>query len=144
MSSKISDHIILFFFFLSFFFFFSICYVPGMMLTALGHDLLRPQSCLTLCNPMDRSPWGSSVQGIFQPRILEWVAISSSRASSPPRARTCIFCSSYIGRQIFTPEIPGKPVNCFKGIIILFNPHNGMRHCFIILYKWGLPWCLRW
>ena len=37
------------------------------------------QSCLTLCNPMDCSPPGSSVHGILQARMLEWVAISSSR-----------------------------------------------------------------
>ena len=37
------------------------------------------QSCLTLCDPMDHSPQGSSVHGILQARILEWVAISSSR-----------------------------------------------------------------
>ena len=46
------------------------------------------QSCPTLCNPMDCNPPGSSVHGIFQARILEWVAISSSRGSSPPRNRT--------------------------------------------------------
>ena len=40
------------------------------------------QSCLTLCDPMDCSPLGSSVHGILQARILEWVAISSSRGSS--------------------------------------------------------------
>ena len=40
------------------------------------------QSCLTLCNPMDCSPPGSSVQGILQARILEWVALPSSRESS--------------------------------------------------------------
>ena len=39
------------------------------------------QSCLTLCNPMDCSPPGSSVHGILQARILEWVAISFSRGS---------------------------------------------------------------
>ena len=50
-----------------------------------------------LCNPMDRSPPGSSVHGIFQARTLEWVAISSTRGSSQPRNRTCISC---IGRQI--------------------------------------------
>ena len=38
------------------------------------------QSCLTLCNPIDSSPLGSSVPGIFQARILEWVAISFSNA----------------------------------------------------------------
>ena len=40
------------------------------------------QPGLTLCNPMDCSPPGSSVHGILQARILEWVAISSSRGSS--------------------------------------------------------------
>ena len=40
------------------------------------------QSCLTLYNPMDCSLPGSSIHGIFQARILEWVAISSSRGSS--------------------------------------------------------------
>ena len=42
-------------------------------------------SCLTLCNPVDYNLPGSSVHGISQARILEWVAISSSRGSSPPR-----------------------------------------------------------
>ena len=42
------------------------------------------QSCPTLCDPMDCSPPGSSVRGILQARILEWVAISSSRGSSQP------------------------------------------------------------
>ena len=46
------------------------------------------QSCLTLCYPVDCSPPGSSVHGIFQTRILEWVAISFSRGSSQPRDRT--------------------------------------------------------
>ena len=40
------------------------------------------QSCLTLCNPMDGSPLGSSVHWILQARVLEWVAISFSRGSS--------------------------------------------------------------
>ena len=43
------------------------------------------QLCLTLCDPLDCSPRGSSVHGIFQARILEWVAISFSRGSSQPR-----------------------------------------------------------
>ena len=43
------------------------------------------QSCPTLCDPMDYSLPGSSVHGIFQARILEWVAISFSRRSSQPR-----------------------------------------------------------
>ena len=48
------------------------------------------QFCLTLCNPKDCSPPGSSVHGILQARILEWVAISSSRGSFQPRDRTCL------------------------------------------------------
>ena len=47
--------------------------------------VLVPQSCLTLCDPVDCSPPGSPVHGILQARTLEWVAISSSRGSSPPR-----------------------------------------------------------
>ena len=46
------------------------------------------QSCPTQCNPLDCSPPGSSVHGILQARILEWVAMPSSRGSSRPRDRT--------------------------------------------------------
>ena len=49
---------------------------------------------------MDYSPPASSVHGIPQARILEWVAISFSRGYSQPRDRTCISC---IGRWIFLP-----------------------------------------
>ena len=47
--------------------------------------VLVTQSCLTLFDPMDCSPPGSSVHGILQARILEWVAISISRGSSKLR-----------------------------------------------------------
>ena len=50
------------------------------------------QSCPTLCDPMDYSPPSSSVHGILQARILEWVAISFSRGSSQPRDQSCISC----------------------------------------------------
>ena len=49
---------------------------------------------------MDYSPLGSSVHGILQARILEWVAISFSRASSQPRDRTCVSCISCFGKRI--------------------------------------------
>ena len=55
------------------------------------------QLCLTLCSPINCSPPGSSVHGIFQARILECVAVSFSRVSSWPRDRTCV---SSIDRQI--------------------------------------------
>ena len=53
-------------------------------------------SCLTLCNPLDCSPPGSSVHGIFQARILEWGAISFSRRSS--RLRDWTWVSRILGR----------------------------------------------
>ena len=56
--------------------------------------------CLTLCGPMNCSPPGSSVPGISQARILEWVAISFSSGSSQPRDRTCVSCVSCIVRWI--------------------------------------------
>ena len=67
------------------------------------------QSCLNLCNPMDCSPPGSSVHGILQARILEWVAMPSSRGSSGPRDQTWISCTA--GR-FFTTEPPRKPAYC--------------------------------
>ena len=51
----------------------------GVLLSTL---CLVAQSCLTLCNLMDCSPPGFSVPGILQARLLEWIAISSSRGSS--------------------------------------------------------------
>ena len=58
------------------------------------------QVYLTLSDPMDCSLPGSSVYGILQARILEWVAISFSRESSLPRDRTCISYVSCIGRWV--------------------------------------------
>ena len=69
--------------------------------------MLVTQSCLTLCNPMDCSPPGSSVHGILQARILEWVAMSFSRGSSWPRDQTQVSCTA--GR-FFISEPPGKPM----------------------------------
>ena len=61
---------------------------------------LIPQLYLTLCDPMDYSPPGSSVHGISQSKILEWVAISYSRGSSWFRDGTHISWVSCIGSQI--------------------------------------------
>ena len=54
--------------------------------------MLVAQSCPTLCNPMDWSSPGSSVHGILQARILEWVTIPLSRGSSQPRDWTRVSC----------------------------------------------------
>ena len=61
--------------------------------------VLVAQSSPTLCDPMDFSSAGSSVRGILQARILDWVAISFSRGSSWPRDQTWV---SYIAGGFFT------------------------------------------
>ena len=75
------------------------------------------QSCLILCDLMGCSLSGSSVHGIFQTRILEWVAISSSRGSFPPRDGTRISCFSCIAGKFFTTE-----------------PHQGSPAMYIYIY----------
>ena len=59
---------------------------------------MHAQSCLTICDPMDCSPPDSFVHGTIWVRILEWVAMPSSRGSYQPRNRTCIPCISCISR----------------------------------------------
>ena len=58
------------------------------------------------CDPMDCNPPGSTVHGISQARLLEWVAISFSRGSSQFRDRTHVSC---LAGGFFTPDPPGKP-----------------------------------
>ena len=69
--------------------------VSGAAVIACARSL---QSCLTLRDPMDCSPPCSSVHGILHVRLLEWVAISPSRGSSPPRDQTRVSYVSCIGR----------------------------------------------
>ena len=57
-----------------------------------GVCVLVTQSCPTLCNPKNCSPPGSSVHGILQARMLEWVAIPFSRGSSRPMDQTQVSC----------------------------------------------------
>ena len=59
---------------------------------------------LTLCDPIDCSPPGSSIHGIFQAKILAWVVISYFRGSSQPRDRTHVSCVSCIGKTDATWE----------------------------------------
>ena len=86
----------------------SVLQSPGMLLIstdawAPAHTICKHakllHSCLTLCNPMDCSPPGSSVHGILQARILEWVASSFSRGASWPRDRNCV---SYVSCSYFS------------------------------------------
>ena len=71
-----------------------------------GHHRVCMLSRVQLCDPIDCSPPGSSVHGIFQARILERVAISYSRKSFQPRDRTPISCISSIVRQILYHRAP--------------------------------------
>ena len=85
----------------------------------LDPDCMCTQLCLTLCDPMDCRPPGSSVHVISQARILEWIAISSSGWSSWPRDRICISCVSctvvaqYLRSSLFTGK--NHLHNCWSG-----------------------------
>ena len=76
------------------------------------------QLCLTLCNPMDYSSPGSSVHGILQVRILEWVAIFFSKGSSLPR-RLLSLLHWQVGFLPSTP--PGKPKSIFIASAIVIQ-----------------------
>ena len=67
------------------------------------------QSCPTLCDPVECSPPCSPVHGVFQARILEWVAIPFSRVSSRPRDWIQVSVSPSLAGGFFTIEAPGKP-----------------------------------
>ena len=84
----------------------------------------------TLYDPMDCSLPGSSVHGISQAKILEWVAISSSRGSFQPRDRTHIsFNSSCMAGGFFTVELPGK----LTGSISRFYSVPFFSSCFLLV-----------
>ena len=75
-------------------------------LSSLVVCVLVAQSCLTLWDPIDCSPPGSSVHGILQARILKWVAIFFSRGSSQPRDQTHV---SHTAGRFFTDSAAIKP-----------------------------------
>ena len=77
------------------------------------------QSYPTLCDPMSCTPPDSSAHGILQARILEWVAMPSSRGSSWPGDWTC---GSFIAGGFFTVEPLGKPLRLY---FVLF--YHGFR-----------------
>ena len=82
-------------------------------------ELLQP--CPTLCNPVDCSPPGFSVHGILQARILEWVAMPSSRGSSWPRDWTHFSCVACIAGKFITAEPPRKPFSLITDSILPTN-----------------------
>ena len=72
------------------------------MLTSFMAMCERAQSCLTLCNLMDYSPPASSVHGIFQARLLEWVAVSFSRNLPNPEIEPASVESPALAGRFFT------------------------------------------
>ena len=95
-------------------------HVPCISYFVGGFFICRAVGCVQLCNPIDYSLPYSSVNGIFQAKILEWVAVLSSRGSSWPRDRTHVSWGSCISGGFFTADPPGKP-----GIF----PHQGSNPC---------------
>ena len=98
---------------------------------------LITQPCLTLCDPMDCSPPGSSVHGILQERILEWVAMPSSRGSFQLRDQTCITCVFCIAGRFLMHNFKRK----WWVSKLIRNLYSNLKPVFT--FK-GLPWWLRW
>ena len=102
---------------------------------------VKSLSHVWLCNPMDCSLPGSSVHGIFQAIVLEWIAISFSRGSSPPRDRTRV---SLIVDRCFTVWAT-REVSCFLVLYLnisqVHTKASGSRSwaqstCYLVLERW--------
>ena len=101
-------------------------------------ESLAAQLCPTLCDPMDCRLPGSSIHGIFQARVLEWVAISFSRGSSRPRDWTRV--SHIVGRHFTiwaTREVPFSRRNEYKR-----RDSNARSHLLLFSHVWLFvtPW----
>ena len=103
---------------------------------------IKCESCSVVSNSLwslHCSPLGFSVHEILQARILKWVAMPSSRASSQPRDWIQV---SWIAGTFFTTEPPGKPMktgvsrlSLFQGIFPTQGSNRGLLHCRQILYQ---------
>ena len=81
------------------------------------------QSGLTLCDPMDWSPPGSSVCGILQARILEWVAVPSPGYTPDPGIEPSSFMSPVLAGGSLPLVPPGKSCVCISSLVqLLVNP----------------------
>ena len=92
-------------------------FISGIILNIFICVCACAQVCLTLCDPMDCSPPDSSVHGILQARILEWVTVLFSKGSSQPRDRTLVSC------------IAGG-----------FSTIWATREAYLMVLFWGLKW----
>ena len=105
------------------------------------------QLCPTLCDPVDHSLSGSSIHGILQARILEWVAISFSRGSSWPRDRAQVF---HIGGRCFnlwaTREALKKNSHQMEDVNLM-KQSSFQREGHTVHWSWDTPdtrWTLCW
>ena len=103
--------------------------------------MLVAQSYPAFCNPMDCSPQGSNIHGIFQARILEWVAISFSRYLPDPGIKPMSLVSHALAGGFFTTEPPGNPQEYWSGqplpssgIFLTQGSNPSLPHCRRILY----------
>ena len=93
-----------------------------------------------LCDPIYCSLPCSSIYGILQPRILEWVAISFSRGSSWPRDWTHISCISYIGKQILYHWVIWEAYNVY--ICYILSVYINIVYIYIHTYiYWYIILC---
>ena len=106
--------------------------------TMITYCVWLAQSCPTLCNPMNCSPSGSSVYGILQTSILEWVAISYSRGPSQPRDWTWVSC---ILADPLPSEPPGKMLLWLHFKNLLKSPKNTFKDDNDYIRKDGLGCC---
>ena len=86
-------------------------FVPSVSICVCVCVCVCALSCPTLCDPTNCSPPASSVYGILQSRILEWVAESLSGVSSQPKDWTQVSCISCIAGGFFTAEPAGKLIS---------------------------------
>ena len=98
--------------------------------------------CATLFDPMDYSPPGSYVHGLFQARILEWVAIFYSKGSSRPRDQICISCVSCNGRWIpYHCATWEAPLSELQKMAVLFELPRWLRwESSILLSLYPFQW----
>ena len=88
---------------------------------------LVTQSCPTLCDPIDCSPSGSSVHGILHARMLEWVAMPSSRGSYRPRDQIQVSCIAGTSFTVWATKEAQQRVKAKKKPFLLFQDRRPFR-----------------
>ena len=107
--------------------------------------MLVTQSCLPVCDPMACGPPGSSVHGISQARILEWVAIPFSKGSHWSMDGTYAFC---IAGRFFTTEPPGMPIHTtgqgqkFEILLFIIILYLDFFHIMLFISNFGVLYIL--